>query len=79
YATPIMAGRQCNSPAAQKLEIAACWTMCIAMLAITLLLTLAGYMQVSMQRLPQSELAMSFMATQDEIAKVYWARLVAGV
>ncbi|MFH1815887.1 MAG: cbb3-type cytochrome c oxidase subunit I [Pseudomonadota bacterium] len=78
YSMPILAGRQANSPAAQKLEIGSCWVMCIAMLTITVLLTVAGAMQVSLQRLPESGDALSFMATQDKIAMVYWARLVAG-
>ncbi|MDP3871023.1 MAG: cbb3-type cytochrome c oxidase subunit I [Methyloversatilis sp.] len=78
YSMPILAGRQANSTAAQKLEIGSCWVMCIAMLTITVLLTVAGAMQVSLQRLPESGDALSFMATQDKIAMVYWARLVAG-
>lgn len=79
YASPIMAGRQCNSKAAQKLEIAACWIMCFGMLGITVLLTVAGYLQVSLQRWPETGQAMSFMVAQAEITGVYWARLGSGL
>ncbi|UJJ32981.1 cbb3-type cytochrome c oxidase subunit I [Halopseudomonas maritima] len=79
YAWPLLHGKECNSPVAQRLEIASCWTMCISMLMITFLLTAAGVVQVKLQRLPEADQALSFMATQAAIEGVYWARLVFGV
>lgn len=79
YAVPIMRGRpQGNSLTAQRLEGFAFWTMCISMVGITLALTVAGAWQVALQRLPESGEALSFMATQDKIAPVFWAREILG-
>ena len=52
--------------------------MTISMVFITLFLTGAGILQVWLQRIPESGEALSFMATQDNIALFYWMRLVAG-
>src|SRR5690554_3187323 len=79
YAWPQMKGRLSNSPQAQKVEIASIWVMCIAMLAITLLLTAAGVVQVMQQRMPADGIALGYMATQDVIMPIYWARLWCGV
>ena len=79
YAWPQMKGRLSNSVQAQKIEIASIWVMCLAMLAITLLLTAAGVVQVMQQRIPADGIAMGYMATQDLIAPIYWARLWCGV
>lgn len=80
YAMPIMRGRpQGNCLQAQKLERTAFWVMCIAMMGITLALTVAGIWQVVLQRLPDDAAALSFMATQDELAPIYWIRLVCGL
>ena len=80
YAMPIMRGRpQGNCAAAQRLERYAFWTMCVSMIGITLALTVAGVWQVALQRLPESGEALSFMATQDRLAPVYWIRAGFGV
>src|SRR5690606_35539793 len=72
-------GRECNSPQAQRMEIWSCWVMSISMLAITLLLTWAGWIQIELQRLPGDAGAIGYMQTQDAIMHVYWMRLAAGV
>lgn len=75
YAMPILRGRpHGNSATAQRLESFSFWMMCISMLGITLALTVAGAWQVALQRLPESGEALSFMATQDKIAPVFWIR-----
>ncbi len=80
YSMPIMHGRpQGNPEASQRVERFAFWTMCIGMLGITIVLTIAGVWQVALQRLPGDAEAMSFMATQDAIVSMFWARLVFGV
>jgi len=80
YAMPIMRGRpQGNPMAAQRLERFAFWVMCLSMLGITLALTVAGSWQVALQRLPESGEALSFMATQERLEPVFWARLGFGV
>ena len=79
YAWPQMKGRLSNSPQAQKVEIASIWVMCLSMLAITLLLTAAGVVQVMQQRMPADGIALGYMATQDVIMPIYWARLWCGV
>ncbi|MNP61407.1 Nitric oxide reductase subunit B [compost metagenome] len=53
--------------------------MTIAMVFITLFLTAAGVLQVWLQRLPDDGAAMSFMATQDQMAIFYWMREASGV
>ena len=79
YAVPIMRGRPYgNSNSAQIIEMWGFWLMPISMVFITLFLTGAGVLQVWLQRLPESGEALSFMATQDNIALFYWMRLVAG-
>lgn len=80
YAMPIMRGRpQGNSASAQRLERFAFWTMCGSMLGITLALTVAGAYQVALQRLPESGVALSFMATQDKIMPIYYVREAFGL
>ncbi len=80
YSVPIMRGRpQGNPAAAQRLERFAFWTMCLSMLGITIALTVAGAWQVALQRLPESGEAMSFMATQERLAPVFWVREILGV
>jgi len=49
------------------------------MLAITLLLTAAGVVQVWLQRMPADPAAMSFMNTMEQLALFFWLRLGAGV
>lgn len=80
YAMPIMRGRpQGNSPQAQQLERFAFWAMCIAMIGITLALTAAGVWQIILQRIPDDANSLAFMATQEAISPVYWARLGFGL
>ncbi|MFD2228989.1 cbb3-type cytochrome c oxidase subunit I [Alkalimarinus sediminis] len=80
YAMPIMRGRpNGNSRQAQVVEMWSFWLMTIAMVFITLFLTAAGILQVWMQRIPESGQAVSFMATQDNIALFYWMREISGV
>jgi len=79
YAMPIMRGRpQGNSVKAQKMEAAGFWLMCIGMIGITLALTVAGVWQIELQRMPPSSGALGFMATQQKIIPVYWAREALG-
>jgi nitric oxide reductase subunit B len=80
YAMPIMRGRpNGNSRQAQTVEMWSFWLMTIAMVFITLFLSAAGILQIWMQRIPESGEALSFMATQDNIALFYWMREAAGV
>src|SRR5690606_11460742 len=79
YAWPKLHGNECSSPQAQRLEIMSCWVMSLSMLAITLLLTWAGWIQIELQRLPDSAGALGYMQTQDAIMTVYWLRLFAGL
>ncbi len=80
YAMPIMRGRpNGNSRQAQTIEMWSFWLMTIAMVFITLFLTAAGILQIWMQRIPESGEALSFMATQDNIAIFYWLREISGV
>ncbi len=76
YSMPLMRGKKAANETAQKLEIRAFWMMTLSMVAITLLLTGAGIMQVYLQR--YSEDAMPFMAVQDELVNFYWLREIAG-
>lgn len=79
YAMPIMRGRpHGNGPKAQKVELASFWLMVIGMLGLTLALTVAGAMQIMLQRMPDVG-ALSFMATQAEIIPVYMVRLSFGL
>ncbi|WP_281417092.1 cbb3-type cytochrome c oxidase subunit I [Kistimonas asteriae] len=80
YAMPIMRGRSNgNSNRAQVVEMWGFWLMTVGMVFITLFLTGAGVVQIWLQRLAEDESALSFMATQDELAIFYWLREVAGV
>ncbi|HIP51013.1 MAG TPA: nitric-oxide reductase large subunit, partial [Campylobacterales bacterium] len=79
YAMPIMRGRpNGNSLKAQKVEKLAFWLMVIGMLGITLALTVAGVMQILLQRWDDST-AISFMAAQIEMIPVYKVRLAFGL
>ncbi|MBV7483615.1 cbb3-type cytochrome c oxidase subunit I [Bordetella sp. BOR01] len=80
YAMPRLRGLGEAPPAsAQRMELWGFWLMTISMLAITLLLTAAGVVQVWLQRLPADPAAMSFMNTMDQLALFFWLRLVFGV
>ncbi len=79
YAMPILRGRpHGNSAKAQKVELASFWMMNIGMLGLTLALTVAGIMQIMLQRWNDAT-AMNFMDTQAEIVPVYMVRLAFGV
>ncbi|MCJ8170832.1 cbb3-type cytochrome c oxidase subunit I [Atopomonas sediminilitoris] len=80
YAMPRLRGiGEAPSNKSQVLEMWGFWLMTIAMVFITLFLTAAGVLQVWLQRIPEDAQAMSFMATQDQVAIFYWLRLAAGV
>lgn len=77
YAMPLMRGKVAANLTAQKLEIKAFWMMTIAMVFITLFLTVAGFMQTYLQR--YAEVTESFMVVQDKVAMYYWMREAAGI
>jgi len=79
YAMPILRGREseANSAKAQLIETWAFWLMTIAMVCITLFLTVAGFLQVYLMRAAENPLP--FMAMQDKVALWYWLREIAGV
>ncbi|CAP44397.1 cbb3-type cytochrome c oxidase subunit I [Bordetella petrii] len=80
YAMPRLRGVGEAPPAcAQRMELWGFWLMTISMLAITLLLTAAGVVQVWLQRMPADPAAMSFMNTMEQLALFFWLRLGAGV
>jgi nitric oxide reductase subunit B len=80
YAMPILRGRpHGNGPKAQKVELTSFWMMVIGMIGLTLALTVAGIMQIQMQRLPDAANALDFMTTQAAISSVYMVRLAFGV
>jgi nitric oxide reductase subunit B len=79
YAMPVMRGRlHGNGVKAQSVERRSFWMMVIGMLGLTAALTVAGTMQVVLQRMGGIE-ALSFMATQAEIVPVYMVRLGFGL
>ena len=78
YAMPTLRGRVANSRASQTVEIWSFWIMSVGMGVITLALTLAGAVQIYLQRFP-TDGAMAFMAAQDQIVFFYWVRLFGGV
>ena len=80
YAMPILRGRpHGNCEKAQKVELIAFWLMVIGMIGLTLALTVAGVMQIEMQRIPDSAHAMAFMNVQDKLSTVYIVRSLFGV
>lgn len=80
YAMPILRGRpHGNGKKAQKVERVSFWLMVIGMVGLTLALTVAGVMQIEMQRFPDSAHAMTFMNTQAKITPVYFVRSLFGV
>jgi nitric oxide reductase subunit B len=80
YAMPILRGRpHGNGPKSQKVELASFWMMVLGMIGLTLALTVAGIMQIQMQRLPDAAEALGFMETQAAISAVYMVRLAFGV
>ncbi|MEK8028526.1 cbb3-type cytochrome c oxidase subunit I [Pseudaquabacterium rugosum] len=78
YSMPILRGREAAPMRAQRVEMWSFWIMTIGMAVMVLALTGAGILQVWLQRLP-TEGALSFMATQDQLAFFYWTRLAGGV
>jgi nitric oxide reductase subunit B len=80
YAMPIMRGRpHGNCAKAQKVELVAFWLMVIGMIGLTIALTVAGVMQIEMQRIPDSAHAMGFMDAQAKISAVYIVRSLFGL
>ena len=80
YAMPILRGRpHGNCEKAQKVELVAFWLMVIGMIGLTLALTVAGVMQIEMQRIPDSAHAMAFMNVQDKLSSVYVVRSLFGL
>lgn len=80
YAMPRLRGiGEAPQESAQRVEILGFWLMTISMVLITLLLTAAGAAQIWLQRWPGDNEAMAFMATMDQLAPYFWARLAAGV
>jgi nitric oxide reductase subunit B len=77
YSMPLMRGKKAANVTAQKVEIWSFWMMTLSMVAITLLLTAAGTMQVYLQRYSAEPLP--FMIVQDKLAIFYWLREVAGL
>lgn len=80
YAMPRLRGiGEAPDERAQRVEIIGFWLMTLSMVLITLLLTAAGVAQIWLQRWPGDNEAMAFMATMDQLAPYFWARLAAGV
>lgn len=80
YAMPILRGRpHGNGPKSQKVELVSFWMMVIGMIGLTLALTVAGIMQIEMQRLRDVADALDFMSAQAAISTVYMVRLAFGV
>lgn len=80
YAMPILRGRpHGNGPRAQRVELTSFWMMVIGMIGLTLALTVAGIMQIEMQRLRDVADALDFMSAQAAISTVYGVRLAFGV
>lgn len=80
YAMPILRGRSHgNGPKAQSVERTSFWMMVIGMIGLTLALTVAGIMQIEMQRLRDVADALDFMSAQAAISTVYMVRLAFGV
>ena len=80
YAMPRLRGLgEAPDARSQTIEIWGFWLMTISMISITLCLTAAGVMQIVLQRLPDDANAMPFMATMDQLAVFFWARLASGV
>ena len=80
YAMPILRGRpHGNGPRAQRVERTSFWMMVIGMIGLTVALTVAGVMQIEMQRVPDAAHALNFMDAQEAISGVYKVRIGFGV
>jgi len=80
YAMPILRGRpHGNCAKAQKVELVAFWFMVIGMIGLTIALTVAGVMQIEMQRIPDDAHALSFMVVQSKLSAVYIVRSLFGL
>ncbi|SDU06077.1 nitric oxide reductase, NorB subunit apoprotein [Pseudomonas pohangensis] len=80
YAMPRLRGLgEAPDVRSQTIEVWGFWLMTVSMVVITLCLTAAGVMQIVLQRLPDDANALPFMATVDQLAVFFWARLAAGV
>ncbi|HEY0837362.1 MAG TPA: cbb3-type cytochrome c oxidase subunit I [Azospirillum sp.] len=72
YAMPHLRGRE---PYNQVLNMWSFWMMCSGMAFMTFALTVAGVVQVHLQRV----LGMGYMEVQEQLALFYWMRLGSGV
>lgn len=77
YAMPILRGLTANNERAQIVEMWSFWIMTTAMFFISLFLTIAGVLQVYLQR--YTDTPEPFMVVQERIAFFYWLREVAGI
>lgn len=77
YAMPILRGREANSYRVQMLEIWSFWLMTTAMSFMGLFITIAGVLQVYMQRYTNAP--EPFIVVQERIAFFYWLREFAGI
>lgn len=77
YAMPILRGRKANDVRAQTLEMWSFWLMSASMVAMGIFITIAGVLQVYLQRYTDTPLP--FMVVQERITFFYWLREAAGV
>ncbi|ADE11360.1 cbb3-type cytochrome c oxidase subunit I [Sideroxydans lithotrophicus] len=76
YAMPLLRGRSSNPDSAQTMEMWSFWLMTVSIVFITLFLTVAGVLQIWLQRMGTSPLG--FMDTQDQVRLFYWMREFTG-
>jgi nitric oxide reductase subunit B len=76
YAMPLLRGRSSNPDSAQTMEMWSFWLMTVSIVFITLFLTVAGVLQIWLQRMGTNPLG--FMDTQDQVRLFYWMREFTG-
>lgn len=77
YAMPTLRGREANSERAQIFEMWSFWLMTVSMSFIGIFLTIAGVLQIYMQR--YTDTPQPFIVVQERIAFFYWLREFTGV
>jgi nitric oxide reductase subunit B len=77
YAMPILRGEKAGNDRAQIMEMWSFWLMTLSMAFITIFLTIAGVLQIYMQR--YTDVPQSFMVVQERISFFYWLREFAGI
>jgi nitric oxide reductase subunit B len=77
YAMPILRKEKASNDQAQIMEMWSFWLMTLAMGFMTIILTIAGALQIYMQR--YTDTPQSFMVVQERIAFFYWLREFAGI